>query len=434
MVDIRHRIVRWTALVASVCVAAALISPVAAKSPTRSRPLRPPATKDSDTPTADPERRRKRRRYTPEPPPPDGKKYDLRYKLSTGDVLRYTVTHHAAIRSTIDQSTQAAETKTDSVKVWKVTDVLPNHQIEFMNVVEQVHMVNQLPDRAPTEYDSAKDKTPPPGYEDTATAVGVPLSVVRMTPARRSGHPQQSNTIRAARRNRTRKSPCGCPTDRSLSDATWDEPYDINVQLQSGISKSMQTRRHYKLTDVSNNVASIEVSYQILSPIDAEIESKLVGRFMKGTVRFDIGKGRILSQEYEIDKRVLGFAGATSSMHYLMQMKEELADSPAKASNQPKPNQSPTATARAARRQQGDIHPLDSRPIVCRCLRRNLDYGKDGQANSLNLRLRGRTPHRAHRWPYRRRPGRPSGVNRRRSRSGPPSLRSRRGMPRHRCT
>jgi GTP-binding protein len=44
-------------------------------------------------------------------------------------------------------------------------------------------------------------------------------------------------------------------------------------------------------------------------------------------------RGRVASQEYEIDKRVLGFAGATSSMHYIMQMKEELADSPAKGNS-----------------------------------------------------------------------------------------------------
>src|SRR5262245_36351783 len=52
----------------------------------------------------------------------DGKKYDLRYKLAMGDVLRYEVTHRASIQSTIEQSTQAAQTKTDSIKNWKVTD------------------------------------------------------------------------------------------------------------------------------------------------------------------------------------------------------------------------------------------------------------------------------------------------------------------------
>ena len=43
-------------------------------------------------------------------------------------------------------------------------------------------MVNQLPDRDAVEFDSDRDKTPPPGFEDAARAIGVPLSVVRMTP------------------------------------------------------------------------------------------------------------------------------------------------------------------------------------------------------------------------------------------------------------
>ena len=33
--------------------------------------------------------------------------------------------------ATIDKTTQAAQTKTDSVKAWKVTDVLPNGDIEI---------------------------------------------------------------------------------------------------------------------------------------------------------------------------------------------------------------------------------------------------------------------------------------------------------------
>ena len=47
---------------------------------------------------------------------------------------------------------------------------------------------------------------------------------------------------------------------------------------------------------------------------------------MKGTVRFDIDNGRIDSQLFEVDKRVLGFAGPTSSMHYVMRMEEKFTD------------------------------------------------------------------------------------------------------------
>ena len=257
-------------------------------------------------------------------PAADGATHDLRYKLPIGTVLRYAVDHRAAIRSTIDETTQEAQTKTESLKAWKVTDVLPNRDIEFMNVVERVHMVNHLPDRAPVEYDSQKDNTPPPGYEDTARAIGIPLSVVGMTPRGKvvSHHikhrqPAADNDAQFVVR---------LPDKPVAVGATWDEPFDVTVQVESGGTKSIQTRRHYELKSVAGGIATIEATYQVLSPIDSQIESQLVQRLMKGTVRFDVEKGRIDSQLLEVDKRILGFAGPTSSMHYVMRMEERLSD------------------------------------------------------------------------------------------------------------
>jgi hypothetical protein len=264
------------------------------------------------------------------PTPDDDTKYDLQFKLTTGTVLRYSVDHRAAIRSTIDETTQEAETKTESVKAWKVTDVLPNGEIEFMNVVERVHMLNRLPDRAPVEYDSEKDKTPPPGYDDTAAAIGIPLSVVRMTPRGKVVSHNVKHHQPAA--DEDAQVVVRLPDQPVAIGTTWDEPFDVTVQVESGGTKSIQTRRHYKLIDVASGIASIEVTYQILSPIDAKIESQLVQRLMKGTVRFDIDKGRIDSQLFEVDKNVLGFAGPTSSMHYLMRMEEKLTESKSVAS------------------------------------------------------------------------------------------------------
>lgn len=263
-------------------------------------------------------------------PKADDTKYDLQFKLATGTVLRYSVDHRAAIRSTIDETTQQAETKTESVKAWKVTDVLPNGEIEFMNVVERVHMLNRLPDRAPVEYDSEKDKTPPPGYDDTAAAIGIPLSVVRMTPRGKVVSHSIKHHQPAA--DEDGLVVIRLPDQSVAIGATWDEPFDVTVQVDSGGTKSIQSRRHYKLTHVANGIATIEVTYQVLSPIDAKIESQLVQRLMKGTVRFDIDHGRIDSQLFEVDKNVLGFAGPTSSMHYVMRMEEKLKESKSVAS------------------------------------------------------------------------------------------------------
>jgi urease beta subunit len=251
-------------------------------------------------------------------------KYDLTYKFSTGDVIRYEVEHRMSIRNTIDKETQQATSETKSVKAWRILDVLPDGQIELMNMVEKVYMKNQLPDLDDQIYDSTKDKIPPPGFEDAAKAVGVPISTLWISPQGKivdrkmqihqpAADPDALVTIQL-------------PEEPVAINATWDEPLRVTVQLKEGGTRAIQARRHYKLTDVNNDVATIEVSYQILSPITAYLEAQLIQRFMNGTVRFDIAAGRILSQEMEVDRRVLGYAGPTSSMHYVMQMKERLLE------------------------------------------------------------------------------------------------------------
>jgi hypothetical protein len=259
----------------------------------------------------------------------DTKKYELRYKLERGDVIRYEVTHRASIRTTIEKSTQEAQTQTDSVKAWKVTDILPEGEIEFTNVVEKVHMRNQLPEKDATEYDSTKDTTPPAGYEDASKAIGVPLSVMRITP--------QGKVIRRDLKVRNQGAEDDAPIVLRLPEKpvaigdTWDEPFEIQVKYDKTSLKSVQTRRHHKLASVKNGIATIDVTYQVLSPIDAQIEMQLVQRLMQGESRFDIEKGRVVGQKMQIDKRIIGFAGPTSSMQYVMKMEESLMNNDSKS-------------------------------------------------------------------------------------------------------
>ena len=256
--------------------------------------------------------------------------YDLQYKLSRGDVLRYEVAHHASISGTSDKNTQTAESKTDSIKAWKVTDVLPTGDIEFMNVCEQVHMMNQLPDLKATEYDSKKDKVAPPGFEEAAKAVGVPLSTMRITP-----HGKVLNRqVKVQNQGSSEDAPIvlRLPDEKVSIGDTWDEPFEVTVHVGKDATKSIKTRWHHKLLDVKDGIATIEVTYQVLSPTDAGVELELVQRMMTGQVQFNIAKGRIQSQKMDVDKRIIGFAGPTSSMQYVMKMEETLKEEPTTAS------------------------------------------------------------------------------------------------------
>jgi hypothetical protein len=269
--------------------------------------------------------------------------YDLRYKAAIGDIFRYEVNHRASIRTTIDDTTQSVQTKTDSIKSWKISDVLPTGEIELVTMVDRVHMVNQLPEREPTEFDSQRDKTPPPGYEEASRAVGVPLSMIRIAP---NGKVLRRE-IKFKRAIREEDGPVTVllPESPAAVGDTWDEPYDLTVQLKTGGSKIIHTRRHFKLTKVENGIATISVDYQVLSPIDAHIETQIVQRLLDGEVRFDIAAGRVISQKMEFDKRILGFAGGASSMHYVVHMEEKLVHAPHKLSV--KPAEKPIRTAEA---------------------------------------------------------------------------------------
>lgn len=246
----------------------------------------------------------------------------LRYKFALGDVLRYDVRHATNVRTTIDNSTQQAESESESVKVWKVTDVLPNGEMEFLHVVDSVKMTNQVPDRPANVYDSRTDAKPPRGFEQVAQAVGVPLSLVRIAADgtvthREEKHPQPPTSPDMPITLQLPKEPIAV-------GEKWSQPYDVSAQRQSGAKLQVHTRRVCKLRQVKSGVAVIDVEYQILSPVDPFVRSQLVERLTEGTVRFDLERGRILEQEHNVDKRVLGFAGKASSMHFVARTQERL--------------------------------------------------------------------------------------------------------------
>ena len=252
----------------------------------------------------------------------DNGKYELRYRYRMGEVLRYRVLHQADMRSTIEGSTQEAESKSESIKAWKVTDVLPSGEIEFVHLVEAVRMSNRTPNQPEMKYDSEKDSSPPPAFRQAAGSIGVPLSVIRINSngesvSREEKHPQPVVTEDMPITLRLPDEPVAVGDE-------WDMSYHVEVERKSGDKMKVRTRRVCTLKSVKRGMATIAVEYQVLTPVSAFIESQLIQRLTKGTVRFDLKRGRIISQKFEADHRVLGFAGEASSMRYVSRMEEQL--------------------------------------------------------------------------------------------------------------
>lgn len=250
--------------------------------------------------------------------------YPLAYQFEPGQRLRWEVVHRATIKTTIQGTTQTAKTKSESVKVWQMEEAPETEEeITFTHLVESVKMVNEISGRAQVEYDSEKDAAPPAGFADVAKAIGVPLTVFRIDRQGKVLHREEKHVQPGAQGDTPIAIPL--PADPVPIGHVWSEPHEVRVMVQGGSNRAINTRRRLELASVQSGIAVIKVDYQILTPVnDPAVEAQLVQRLASGEVRFDIDAGRVVSQQMDVDKHVLGFSGPTSSMHYLMRFTERL--------------------------------------------------------------------------------------------------------------
>ncbi len=250
----------------------------------------------------------------------DSARYELKYKFRLGEVLRSEVVHRATIENTIKDTSQTAEMRTKSVKAWKVTEATPDH-ITFVHAVESVDMWQRTQGHAEVTYNSQTDAKAPPGYEAVAAAVGVPLTVITMDHGgavlkREEKHPQPD----------MQSPPITIPLPKGPVPLghVWTAPLEVDVLVTGGQTRKIHTQQHFTLEKVIADVATIQIETQVLTPInDATIEAQLVQRLTAGELKFDIANGRVVGQQLDLDRRVIGCAGAGSSMHYLMRLTEK---------------------------------------------------------------------------------------------------------------
>jgi len=126
------------------------------------------------------------------------------------------------------------------------------------------------------------------------------------------------------------------PTERVAVGDVWNIPKDVPVMLKDKKVKQVKTRQRFKLESVNNGIATLQVESQILSPIhDPQLEAQLIQYDFNGIICFDLESGRIISQQCDLDKRVHGFQGDASTMHYMTRFTEKLLPSSLSSAKRP---------------------------------------------------------------------------------------------------
>lgn len=245
----------------------------------------------------------------------------LAYRFRVGDRIDMDVAHRALTETTMNGTTQTVETMTDSTKTWRVVAVDEQGRATLEHSVDDVTMTSRTSDRGEIRWSSKGGADPPPGYEAVRPNLGVPLSQLVVD---RSG--------RVVERRELRPSPPSSTGDLvvvPLPDGPvapgdeWTIPQEIVVEVPNGPRKLVRTRLRYRLDEVADGIATLRVDTTVLTPIDdPRLEARLLERIWDGEIRFDVDAGRVLSRRTGIDRRVVGFGGPESSIHYKASLEE----------------------------------------------------------------------------------------------------------------
>lgn len=263
---------------------------------------------------------------------PEPKRYSLRYQFKAGETIRWMVSHRAKIEMSVSGTSQTTETASNSVKAWRVKQVKADGQATFEHLVESVEMRHKFSGRQEVRYNSKTDKTPPAGFENIAQSLGVTLSEVTVDSTGKTLRRQNREAKAAVQGDGQITIPLA-PGPIAVGER-WDFPMDIVVPLEGGGVKKVKAQQQFVLEEVKNGVASIHVATRILTPVDdPAVQAQLVQRESSGTVRFDLDAGRILTQQMDLDRKVVGFRGAASSLHYATRFTEELLEETVKTAS-----------------------------------------------------------------------------------------------------
>ena len=247
--------------------------------------------------------------------------YRLAYQQKAGDSLRTRVVHLATVETKIKGVAQSTKSRTVSTRLWKIRDVDAAGNITFDHSVERVEMWNSVEGRQEVHYDSADGMTPPAEFSTVAATVGKVLATIKIDP---HGRILERNNAQAQFNPGIGEVTIPFPNIPVKAGNTWSIPDELKLPLEDGTIKKIQTRQQYKLEKVEAGVATITLQTQVLTPInEPKVQSQLVQRLQRGTIKFDLDAGRLIHKQLDMDQAVFGFNGEDSHMQYLARFTEE---------------------------------------------------------------------------------------------------------------
>jgi len=247
----------------------------------------------------------------------------LRYRFAPGERIVMDVAHRALTETTIGAARQSVETATDSTKIWTVVAVDAEGHATIEHSVGDVTMTSRTSDKGESRWSSREGVPAPPDYEAVALSLGVPLSRLVVDATGRVLERRDFKPTPPAGTGDLMVVPL--PDEPATAGTEWTVPQEVVVEVPGGPRKAVKTRLRYRVAEIRDGVAAIDVDTTVLTPLDdPRLEARLLERIWDGRLEFDVARGRLVSRSTGIDRRVVGFSGPESSVRYKASLEEKI--------------------------------------------------------------------------------------------------------------
>ncbi|MBI3860464.1 MAG: hypothetical protein HY290_01060 [Planctomycetia bacterium] len=262
---------------------------------------------------------------------PKAEKHILAFKFRPNQVLRYEVVNDAEITTNAKEETEIQRNSTKTKRHMRVGAIDGKTGAADLELsIDWVYMRAIWDKRngttpVPIEFQSDDPEKQPPQFKHILATVGKPWATIRYSP---TGHPEKvvSTAVQPKEGKGVVASETGAdgaleaqlivlPKHPVTVGDSWSEQFDVVTRDGARNLTKVAIQRSYKLTDVKNGRAAIEMKTAVLTPVnDPAVSSQLLLREVAGQIVFDVERGVILSKEWSVENLVVNALGPNSSM------------------------------------------------------------------------------------------------------------------------
>ncbi|WP_417388492.1 DUF6263 family protein [Gimesia sp.] len=273
----------------------------------------------------------------------DATSYSLRFKFTPGEFVHYTVDAQNQFTVQLNQDKETTINSTQTQKHYRVVAVDESGNATLETMIDRVQMSVQFNNGTPATFDSIQ-----PVEKDLEQFIPIRRTIGR--PSRIVYSPTgeviavlelQTTSEGSTFKETTKKGPKKLENDKTRSlgfliplpedsikvGDSWNEDFEAEVSVGDVLRKKVPIRRIFTLKSVEDDVAVITFKTKIMERLnDPQFSIQLIQKTPSGTIKLNLEKGVITSQDVSLDKAEVGVFNGQGAMRAVTHVVETLVD------------------------------------------------------------------------------------------------------------